>query len=153
MSLLKFVKTLHFNLIYISLIKNNFKQGELVEFIFNQCNNFKIQNEAKFHSVELFDRYISLRFPKNPIINLKKVRRLIFFFLIYGRFMAAHMKEIEVKLKKHQTTDWSRKIEKLKNMLELRALSCIQIATKLDTKYSVNKFRNFFSNFILRQLK
>jgi hypothetical protein len=66
--------------------------------------------------------------------------------------MSALLKEIDEAYKKYSTKSWDQTIDKLKNQMLLRCLSCICLAIKISCSKSVMKnfriieiFKNYFS--------
>ncbi|XP_060068561.1 cyclin N-terminal domain-containing protein 1-like [Ylistrum balloti] len=89
-----------------------FKTGDFAEFVFNTCDQFKMSPEAKYLALETFDR-----------------------------FMVQHIKDLYNHVtqseSKHRQADWKALLDRIKNQLKLRAVSCCQIASKLTSHYKV----------------
>ncbi|OWF56034.1 cyclin N-terminal domain-containing protein 1-like isoform X2 [Mizuhopecten yessoensis] len=102
-----------------------FKTGEYAEFVFNTCDQFKMAPEAKYLALEIFDR-----------------------------FMVHHIKDLYSHViqsgSKHCQADWRALLDRIKNQLKLRAVSCCQIASKLTSHYKVvsaSKARRFLRDY------
>ncbi|XP_033764102.1 cyclin N-terminal domain-containing protein 1-like isoform X3 [Pecten maximus] len=98
-----------------------FKTGDYAEFVFNACEIFKMAPEAKYLALEIFDR-----------------------------FMVQHIKDLYSHVTQsgsnHCRSDWKALLDRIKNQLKLRAVSCCQIASKLTSHYkiiSASKARRF----------
>jgi hypothetical protein len=61
--------------------------------------------------------------------------------------MSALLKEIDEAYKKYPTKNWDQTIEKLKNQMLLRCLSCICLAIKISCSKSVIIFFEFLKYF------
>lgn len=98
-----------------------FKSGEYAEFVFNSCDLFKMAPEAKYLALEIFDRFM--------VQHIKD---------LYSHVMQSESK--------HYQADWKSLLDRIKNQLKLRAVSCCQIASKLTSHYhiiSASKARRF----------
>ncbi|XP_071144761.1 cyclin N-terminal domain-containing protein 1-like isoform X1 [Mytilus edulis] len=100
-----------------------FKAGKSAEFVFLTCERLKLSADAKYCAVELFDRFM-----------LKHVNDL------YSHVLKTNSK----KRKK----DWNLILDRIKNQVTLRLVSCCQIASKLTSHYKVvtaSKARRFLN--------
>lgn len=85
----------------------------VIQFVFNICEKFKLEDEVKFYSINLFERF--LRKQLNYIMDYFEKR-------------------------KHQ--DWKNTVESLEKKLKLRIISCIQIANKMSSNYFILSTEN-----------
>lgn len=100
-----------------------FKAGKSAEFVFLTCERLKLSADAKYCAVELFDRFM-----------LKHVNDL------YSHVLKTNSKK--------QKKDWNLILDRIKNQVTLRLVSCCQIASKLTSHYKVvtaSKARRFLN--------
>ena len=89
-----------------------FKSGNPVLFIFELCKRFDLSPEVQYRAAELFQR-----------------------------FMEKHIVELHLHVQSTQGTSspisWSEVETRLKHQVPLRAVSCVQLASKLSSHYSI----------------
>lgn len=89
-----------------------FKSGNPVLFLFELCKRFDLSSEVQYRAVELFQR-----------------------------FMRLHIVELLEHVRGTQGTsspiNWSEVETRLKHQVPLRAVSCVQLASKLSSHYSI----------------
>ena len=89
-----------------------FKSGNPVLFMFELCKRFDLSPEVQYRAAELFQR-----------------------------FMERHISELYVHVQSTQGTSspisWSEVETRLKHQVPLRAVSCVQLASKLSSHYSI----------------
>lgn len=89
-----------------------FKSGNPVLFVFELCRRFDLSPEVQYRAAELFHR-----------------------------FMEKHIVELHEHVQKTQGTtspiSWSEVETRLKHQIPLRAVSCVQLASKLSSHYSI----------------
>ncbi|XP_065054480.1 cyclin N-terminal domain-containing protein 1-like isoform X2 [Rhopilema esculentum] len=87
-----------------------FKEGSPVEFILRLCQQLRFPPVTRFVAVELFDR-----------------------------FMGKHISELYETVRnssgKDRRTDWNNVEQRVKEQLPLRAVTCIQVSSKLASHY------------------
>ncbi|KAL4221667.1 hypothetical protein ACF0H5_019924 [Mactra antiquata] len=84
---------------------------DCVEFLFLTCDRLKMPNEVKYLSLELYDR-----------------------------FMNKHVEELYNHVKEsgqNKATEWNEIMKRVKNQVELRIVSCIQISSKLTSHHRI----------------
>ncbi|XP_057294973.1 cyclin N-terminal domain-containing protein 1-like [Hydractinia symbiolongicarpus] len=101
-----------------------FKEGKATELIFNVCKRLSLSDDVKYVAVELFDN-----------------------------FMSKHITELYEIVKnsssKEKQVDWKSVEARIKDQAPLRALSCIQVASKLISHYkalTASKVKRFLSS-------
>ena len=89
-----------------------FKSGTPVLFLFELCKRFDLSSEVQYRAAELFQR-----------------------------FMEKHIAELHEHVQSTQGTSspisWSEVETRLKHQVPLRAVSCVQLASKLSSHYSI----------------
>ena len=101
-----------------------FKQGNPVLFLFELCSHFGLRPEVKYWAAELFHR-----------------------------FMLNHITELYQHVQESSKTEspiqWEDVEGRLKHQIPLRAVSCVQLASKLSSHYgivSVGRAKNFLTS-------
>ncbi|KAI0227109.1 Cyclin N-terminal domain-containing protein 1 [Lamellibrachia satsuma] len=89
-----------------------FKNGDSAEFVFLTCERLKLPPETRYLALELFDR-----------------------------FMVRHIQDLYVHVQnmssKNRKQDWLVVMDRVRNQVLLRAVSCCQLASKLTSHYKV----------------
>ena len=89
-----------------------FKSGNPIIFLFELCKRFDLSSEVQYRAAELFQR-----------------------------FMHRHIVELRDHVRSTQATgspiSWSEVETRLKHQVPLRAVSCVQLASKLSSHYSI----------------
>jgi hypothetical protein len=85
----------------------------IIQFVFNICEKFNLEDEVKFYSINLFERFL---------------RKQLTYIMDY------------FEKRKHQ--DWKSTVESLEKKLKLRIISCIQIANKMSSNYFILSTEN-----------
>ena len=89
-----------------------FKSGDSVLFVFELCRRFDLSAEVQYRAAELFQR-----------------------------FMHRHIVELRDHVRSTQGSgspiSWSEVESRLKHQVPLRAVSCVQLASKLSSHYSI----------------
>ena len=100
-----------------------FKAGTPAVYLFQLCKYFSLVPEIQYQAAELFQR-----------------------------FMVSHIKELYTHVKDSRSNsspiDWNEVETRLKHQIPLRAVSCVQLASKLNSHYnlvSINKAKNFLT--------
>ncbi|ESO95754.1 hypothetical protein LOTGIDRAFT_160299 [Lottia gigantea] len=99
------------------LKQDYFYHSDAICFIFKTCENFKLQNNVKYHAAELFERFM-----------LKHVQDLY-----------EHLRTTEPK---NKLLKWEEILARIQNQALLRLVSCCQISSKMVSHY---KLRNMIA--------
>ena len=104
--------------------EGRFKQGNPVLFLFELCGHFSLRPEVKYWAAELFQRFM-----------LKHITELY--------------QHVEESIKTESPIRWEDVEGRLKHQIPLRAVSCVQLASKLSSHYgivSVGRAKNFLTS-------
>jgi len=94
----------------LSSNRGKFNIGKAAELIFNLCQKFELPVEVKYAAIELFDQFMTIH-----ITELQEIVR------------ASSSAEKQL--------DWSSVEARIKDQVVLRAMTCVQIASKLVSHY------------------
>ena len=100
-----------------------FKSGNPVLFLFELCRRFELKSEVQYCAAELFQRFM-----ENHIVEL-----------------AEHVRGTQGS---SSPISWSEVETRLKHQVPLRAVSCVQLASKLSSHYgivSIGKAKRFLT--------
>lgn len=97
-----------------ALKQGRFKTGRYSEFVFMTSERLGLPDEAKYLAIELFDKFM-----ENHIALLHE-----------------HVNTSE-KSRKDMKKDWEAIMERVKNQIFLRVVSCCQLASKLTSHYKI----------------
>lgn len=123
-----------------------FKSGQPVQFLFELSKHFKLPTDVQYRAAELFHHFMT-----SHIVELYQVLAVWccqYSYVCHQLPVVLPLQHVQQSQQTSSPIQWSEVENRLKHQVILRAVSCVQLASKLSSHYnlvSLNRVKSFLT--------